>query len=155
MGYRIALVLCIIASTIGCSESGPQPAQSGKKMLICPSCKLEYAYSDTLVGKPCLQCGPKAKPLELAVDGERDIPTWQKGLAVGVVAMVLLQGGLLLVLKRRSFWRADVARRSDPILHCRCPFCRRKYKYPTHRSGQGVVCRQCKTAFVYPSADLA
>jgi transposase-like protein len=43
----------------------------------------------------------------------------------------------------------------EPELKCRCPFCKRKYRYHASRCGQGVICRQCKTAFVFPAAEEA
>lgn len=154
---RLSCFALFVAGCLGSTGCDADPnaasASKGKKILICPECRLEYAYSDLLVGKPCPQCGPKGKKLEAAIFGETPTPVWQKAIAIGLVAIVVVQGSILFWLSRRGRKRKQAARAADPVLHCRCPYCKRKYKYHAHSSGQGVVCRQCKTAFVFPGLE--
>ena len=145
-----AFVGVLLMACLGCT-SGDSAAKQ-LRVLTCPECRLELPYTDKLDGKPCPSCGKPSIRMVAGIKGDDGpTPVWHTLIAVGVVVAVVLLTGLYFWLRRRSE-KAQLSKiESDPELRCRCPFCRRKFKYLAHQAGDGIACPQCKTAFVFPA----
>ncbi len=69
-------------------------------------------------------------------------------LALGLVALVLLLGGLYLLLSREPASAREVH-------HLRCKKCGQRLKYLGRQVGKPAACPNCRTQFTYPPPSKA
>lgn len=151
----LPLVLGWLLLGVGCSDAPKGPvAADGGRTVACPECRKEFPYMAEWIDKPCPACSKPNIKLVETIRGEAPTPTWHKWVAMGVFIAVIGQAGILFWLQRKRFV-GKKEKQAPPELKCRCPYCRRKYRYLASRAGQGVICRNCKTAFVFPGEDDA